>query len=49
MVKEPSTLLLYKGAIYELTNNKDGVYSQGKMALLYDLPEQEIIDKNGKI
>ena len=39
-VKEPFTLLLFKGGIYEFTHSKDELYSQGQMALLYDLPEQ---------
>ena len=29
-VKEPSTLLFFKGAIYEFTHNVDGVYIQGQ-------------------
>ena len=47
-VKEPFTLLLFKGGIYEFTHNKEGLYSQGQMALLYDLPEQEVLQRNGK-
>ena len=41
--------MFFKGAIYEFTHNKDGVYSQGQMALLYDLPDEEIIVRNGNI
>ena len=48
-MKEPSTLLFFKGAIYEFTHNKDGVYSQGQMALLFDLPDEETIQRNGKV
>ena len=46
-VKEPFTLLLFKGGIYEFTHNKAGFYSQGQMALLYDLPEQDVLQRNG--
>ena len=48
-VKEPSTLLFFKGAIYEFTHNLDEKYSQGQMALLFDLPNQEQINQNRKI
>ena len=48
-MKEPSTLLFFKGAIYEFTHNKEGAYSQGQMALLYDLPNEEIIDRNQNV
>ena len=39
-VKEPQLLLFFKGAIYEFTHNKDNSYSQGQMALLFELPSQ---------
>ena len=48
-MKEPSTLLFFKGAVYEFTQNCDGLYSQGQMALLYDLPNQDAISQNRKI
>ena len=47
-IKEPSILLFFKGAIYEFTHNIDVFYSQGQIALLYDLPIQENLDRNKK-
>ena len=43
-VKEPRSLLFFKGAIYSCTFNKTGVFSQAQMALMYDLPLQTEID-----
>ena len=40
--------MFFKGGIYEFTHNKDGFYSQSQMALLYDLPEQEVLQRNSK-
>lgn len=40
-VKEPRTLLFYKGGVYICTFNKKGSFSQSQMALLYDLPDQD--------
>jgi hypothetical protein len=48
-LKEPRTLLFFRGAVYEFTYNNDEKYSQGQMALLFDLPSQDIIDRNKKI
>jgi hypothetical protein len=48
-VKEPSTLLFFKGAIYEFTHNMDNVYSQGQMDMLYELPEQDVLNSNRKV
>ena len=48
-IKEPSILLFFKGAIYEFTHNLDGIYSQAQMAILFDLPNQDDLDKNKKI
>ena len=48
-VKESSTVLVYKGSECEFTNNIDGKYSQGQMALLYDLLDQEVLERNGRI
>lgn len=48
-LKEPSTLLFFRGAIYEFTYNSEDNFSQGQMALLFDLPSQENIDRNKKI
>ena len=36
--KEPTELLLFRGGQYEFTFNKENVFSQSQMALLYDLP-----------
>ena len=40
-LKEPRKLLLFRGAIYDITFNKDGEFSQSQLALLYDLPSEE--------
>ena len=48
-VKEPSTLLFFRGAIYEFTYNCDGSFSQSQMAVLYDLPSQENLERFRKI
>ena len=42
--KEPQTIHFYKGALYEVTFNKDGKFSQTQVALLFDMPTQEQID-----
>ena len=43
-VKEPRSLLFFKGAIYSCTFNKKGIFSQAQMALMYDLPLQSDIN-----
>ena len=43
-VKEPRSLLFFKGAIYSCTFNNKGVFSQAQMALLYNLPSQSDVD-----
>ena len=42
-MREPETLLFFRGAIYETTYNKEGKFSNTQKALLYDLPSQESI------
>ena len=48
-LKEPRTLLFFRGALYEFTYNNEEKYSQGQMAILFDLPSQDMIDRNKKI
>jgi hypothetical protein len=48
-VKEPSTILFFKGALYEFTYNKDNEFSQGQMALLYDIPDQQTVAQGRKV
>ena len=49
-VKEPKSLLFFRGAIYLCTfNDPTGSFSQSQMALLYDLPSQEQLDNWQKI
>lgn len=49
-VKEPRSLLFFRGAIYLCTfNDPHGSFSQSQMALLYDLPSQEQLDNWQKI
>ena len=44
-LKEPRSLLFFKGAIYTCTfNETNGNFSQAQMALLYDIPDQSTID-----
>ena len=44
-VKEPSTLLFFRGAIYEFTYNCNEQFSQAQMALLFDVPSQDTLDR----
>ena len=49
-VKEPRSLLFFRGAIYLCTyNNISGLFSQSQMVLLFDLPNQDQLDKWQKI
>ncbi len=48
-VKEPSTLLFFRGAIYEFTFNSPNDFSQSQMAVLFDLPTQDALNRNQKI
>ena len=47
-MKRTSIILFFKGAIYEFTPNLDGIYSQEYMAILFDLPKQDDLNKNKK-
>ena len=40
-VKEPKTLLFFKCAIFEMTFNVEGKFSNKQMAMLLDLPSDE--------
>lgn len=40
-VKEPETILFFKGAIYECNYNEDGNFSNAQLCMLYDLPNNE--------
>ena len=48
-VKEPSTILFFKGVIYEFTYNKDDEFSQGQMTLLYDISDQQTVAQSRKV
>ena len=48
-MKEPSTILFSKGTIYEFKYNKDDEFSQGQMALLYDIPGQQTVAQSIKV
>ena len=49
-VKEPRSLLFFRGAIYVCTfNDISGSFSQSQMALLFDLPSQEQLNNWQKI
>ena len=44
-VKEPRSLILFKGAIYTCTfNDSNEVFCYSQMALLFELPSQDILD-----
>ena len=43
-VKEPKQLLFFRGAIYEITFNLQGQFSNTQLVLLYDLPDQDSLD-----
>ena len=48
-MKEPSTILFFRGAVYTFTFNSDGVFSQLQMCILFDLPLQDDLNRNRKI
>ena len=48
-MKELSTILFSKGTIYEFKYNKDDEFSQGQMALLYDIPGQQTVAQSIKV
>ena len=43
--KEPHVLLFFRGAKFEFTYNCEGQFSQSKFGLLYDLPQQQDLDR----
>ena len=43
-LKEPQKLIFYEWGLYECTTNKSGQYNQSNLALLVDLPSQEVLD-----
>ena len=48
-LKEPRKLLLFRGAVYDITFNKDGEFSQSQLAILFDLPSEEDLENWRKI
>lgn len=44
-VKEPKTLVLIQGGRYQLTYNNGAKFSNAQLAVLFDLPTQEHVDK----
>ena len=48
-MKEPSTILFFKRAIYEFTYNKYDEFSPGQMSLLYDIPDQQTVAQSVKV
>ena len=48
-MKEPYTILFFKGAIYEFTYTKNDEFSQRKTILLYDIPDQQTVAKIRKM
>ena len=48
-VKEPRRLLLYEKGRYQITFNKQGVFSNSQIAILFDLPDEATIAKKAPI
>lgn len=48
-LKEPRELIFFKGAIYEITFNKEGEFAHGQVAILHDLPTIEQLNNWRKI
>ena len=48
-VKEPNELLFFRGAKYEFTYNEETKFSQSQLGLLFDLPQQEDLDRFHKV
>ena len=48
-VKEPQTLLFFKGAIFEMTFNVEGVFSNTETAIMFELPNEEDLSNWRKI
>ena len=47
--KEPTELLFFRGGQYEFTYNKENVFSQSQMAILYDVPPEDDVRDFKKI
>lgn len=43
--KEPRELLFFKGAQYEFTFNKEGKFSNTQLAVLFEMPSQDQLDR----
>ena len=48
-LREPRRLLFFRGAIYEVTYNVEGQFSNTQLVLLYDMPSQDDIQSWSKI
>ena len=48
-LREPKKLIFFKGAVYEITFNEEGKFSNTQTALLFDLPSQDDLDNWRKI
>ena len=48
-VKEPKKLLFFRGAIFEMTFNVEGVFSNTQTAILFELPSEEDLSNWKKI
>lgn len=48
-VKSPSSLMFFKGAVYECTYNKKGSFNQSQPVLMYDLPSRDDVRNFRKI
>ena len=48
-LKEPNNLLFFRGAIYEMTFNEEGNFSNTQLVILFDLPSREDLESWRKI
>lgn len=48
-LREPKKLIFFKGAVFEITFNEEGKFSNTQTALLFDLPSQDDLDNWRKI
>lgn len=49
VTKEPMELLLCQGALYQITFNHVGNFSQSQLAVLMDLPDEKTVTEKKKL
>ena len=48
-LKEPRSILFFKGSVYEFTYNEDGKCNQSQLWILMEVPDQEDLNRFRKI